>query len=272
MIAMGTAVRGRLALVFAARGGGTVLAHADVHAPLKIVRPFQLADGRVLVQILALGPGLCAGDEYAIDVTVERNASAVVIMQSASRIIGMPAGARAAQNVKLAVDAGGQLEYYPGLTIPFRDSRFVQRVHVDAAADSRLGILETWATGRSGRGEHLAFRGISSRTMVRVDGAPVYADATELAPAEGDVAGTGVLEGHRYFASGFWLNASIEPVHELAVRDGLLSAFGQTTPHRVYLRALSRDGYAMSEATNEAVRTVNAAWGLVPIPLRRFTS
>ena len=271
MIALETAVRGRLALVFAAGRGGTVLAHADVRAPLKIVRPFQLADGRVLVQILALGPGLCGGDEYTVDVTVEPNASAVVIMQSASRIIGMADGAQAAQEVKLTVAAGGHLEYYPGLTIPFRDSQFVQRVHADAAADSRLGILEAWATGRSGRGEHLAFRRISSRTMVCIDGTPAYADAIELEPGATDAAGTGVLEGHRYSASGFWHNAQMNPD---AVRDddrGLV-AFAESRPGQIYFRALTRDGCAMSTLTREAIASVNARWDLEPIPFGRFTS
>lgn len=266
------AVVGRLDLVFSARGGATALAHADVQAPLKIVRPFRLDDGRLLIQILHLGPGLCGGDEYTIDVTVERDARAVVIMQAASRVIGMSDGTEASQHVTLTVEPGGHLEYYPGLTIPFADSAFVQRVQVNAARDSRLGILETWGTGRSLRGEHLAFRRISSRTMMSVDGNIVYADATELEPRLRDVAGTGVLEGYRYVASGFWHNASLDQTAAVAPRDGVLAAFGQSTPDSVYLRALAMDGSAMADVTADAVRVVNSAWKLPPIPLRRFTS
>jgi urease accessory protein len=266
------AVVGRLDLTFAARSGRTTLAHARVLAPLKIVRPFELDDGRALVQILHLGPGLCGGDEYTIDVMVERDARAIVIMQSASRLIGMPDGTHASQRVALTVEPRGHLEYYPGLTIPFADSSFVQHVHVDAARDSRVGILETWGTGRSVRGEHLAFRRISSRTTMSVDGNIVYADAIELEPRLHDVAGTGVLEGHRYIASGFWYNAMLDGNASLATCDGVLSAFGQSTPESVYLRALSRDGVAMADVTSEAVGMVNASWGLAPIPPRRFTS
>jgi urease accessory protein len=259
--------------VFAAARAGTVLAHAHVHAPLKIVRPFELEDGRVLVQILHLGPGLCGGDEYAISITVEPGARAVVIMQSASRVIGMPEGEHASQNVELNVAAGAHLEYYPGLTIPFADSSFVQRVHVNAGRDSRVGILETWGTGRSLRGEHLAFRRISSRTTVTIDDDDiVYADATELEPMVNDVGGVGVMDGHRYMASGFWHNAVLQTDTALTMRSGVLSAFGQNTRESVYLRALAMDGCAMAQSTSEAVQIVNAAWGLPPIPLRRFTS
>jgi len=265
-------VVGRLDLVFAAARAGTVLGHAHVQAPLKIVRPFELEDGRVLVQILHLGPGLCAGDEYAINITVEAGACAVVIMQSASRLIGMPQDAHASQNITLNVEAGAHLEYYPGLTIPFADSSFIQRVQVNAARDSRVGILETWGTGRSLRGEHLAFRRISSRTTMTIDDGIIYADATELEPAAHDVSGLGVMDGHRYIASGFWHNAALERHAALTTRNGVLSAFGQSTPQSVYLRALAMDGCTMAEATSEAVQIVNAAWGLPPIPLRRFTS
>lgn len=266
------AVAGRLELTFAARGGRTSLAHAHVLAPLKIVRPFELDDGRALVQILHLGPGLCGGDEYRIDITVERHARAVVVMQAASRLIGMEDGTHASQYVRLTVEPEGHLEYYPGLTIPFADSSFVQRVDVMAARESRVGIVETWGTGRSVRDEHLAFRRISSRTTMSVDGNVVYADATDLEPAVHDVGGTGILEGHRYIASGFWHNATLDRDATISARDGVLCAFGQSTPDSVYLRALSMDGSAMAETNSEAVRIVNAAWGLTPIPLGRFTS
>jgi urease accessory protein len=248
-----------------------VLAHAHVRAPLKIVRPFDVGDGRVLVQILHLGPGLCAGDRYGISLTVKSGARAVVIMQAASRVLGMRDGTHASQEVSVNVEAGAHLEYYPGLTIPFADSSFTQRVHVDAAGDARVGILETWGTGRSVRGEHLAFRRLRSRTTLSIDGHLAYADALELEPSRANVAGSGILERHRYIASGFWHNVRLSDA-ALTPRGDVLTAFGQSTPESVYLRALAKDGAEIAALTTEAVQAVNAAWGLAPIPLRRFTS
>ncbi|MEP6918371.1 MAG: urease accessory protein UreD [Acidobacteriota bacterium] len=263
---------GSLELVFAPGPRGTVLAHAHVTAPLKIVRPFALDGGRALVQMLTLGPGLCAGDRYTIDVTVQPGASAVVIAQSATRVLGMPDSADARQSVRLTVSAGGQLEYYPGLTIPFAGSSFLQRVEAHVHPGARLGILESWSTGRISRGEHLRFRRISSRTTVSVNGSPAYADALELEPARADVAGTGILEGYRYVASGVWYGATLDPSEPESASDGVLTAIGHSTPDQVYLRALAMDGYALGVALQAAVRRVNTGWGLEPIPLRRFTS
>jgi urease accessory protein len=264
-------VHGRLELVFAPGPGGTSLAHAHASAPLRIVRPFRLDDGRALVQVVTLGPGFCGGDRYTLDVTVEPGAHAVVIMQTAARILGMTGDAQATQLVNLTVHPGGQLEDYPGLTIPFPDSSFVQQVHVAAAAGARIGILENWSMDRSSRGEHLRFRRLSSRTTVAMDGATIYADAIELEPALTNVAATGILENCRYMASGFWLGASPD-LGSLNSVDGTLMAFGHTAPDQVYLRALAMDGYAMGRLLQSAVDRINAAWSLDAIPFRRFTT
>jgi urease accessory protein len=261
-----------LELVFAPGHAGTVLSHAHVTAPLKIIRPFALGCGRSLVQLLTLGPGLCGGDQCTIDVTVEAGARAVVITQSAARLLGMSEGDVATQSVRLTVRDGGLLEYYPGLTIPFAGSSFVQRVDARVDAGARLGILESWSTGRVGRGEHLRFRHISSRTTVAVDGMPAYADALELEPAVAHVSGTGVLENYRYLAAGFWHGATLGPGPAASPPEGVLSAMGHSTFDQVYLRALATDGYALGETLQAAVARIDAAWGYEPIALRRFTS
>ena len=263
---------GRLKLIFAAGPRGTTLACAHATAPLKIVRPFSLEGGGLLVQVLTLGPGMCAGDRQSIDVTVGPGARAVVINQSASRLLAMAEGDHAALNVALTVKPGGQLEYYPGLTIPFTDSSFVQRIAADVEDGARLGLLESWATGRSSRGEHLAFRRISARTRVTLAGQPVYADALELDPCTHDVAGTGVLERHRYVASGFWFGATLAPGEGLVGSDDTLVALGQSAPGQVYLRALAMDGFAMREMVQRAVHVIDRTWDQAPVPLRRFTA
>jgi urease accessory protein len=263
---------GSLELVFAPGPRGTVLAHAHVAAPLKIVRPFALDGGRALVQVLALGPGLCAGDCYTIDVTVQAGARAVVIAQSATRVLGMLEPGEARQNVRLTVAAGGQLEYYPGLTIPFAGSSLIQRLDAHVEDGARLGIVESCSTGRASRGEHLRFRRVSTRTTVSVNGVATYADALELEPSAANVAGAGILEGYRYVASGVWYGATLERDDRAAPAAGVLTAMGQSNPDQVYLRALAMDGWAMGEALQAAVGRVNTGWALEAIPLRRFTS
>ena len=222
------------------------------------------------MQVLTLGPGLCGGDNFTIDITVQSRARAVVVMQAASRILGMPPGTKAVQSVNLSIGAGGQLEYYPGLTIPFPDASLSQRITVAVDQDARLGLLESWAMGRHSRGEHLRFRHLSSRTLVMVGGQPAFADALEIEPTVTDAAAMGILEGHRYVASGFWHGVPANA--PLATPStGALLAFGRcTSPDRVFLRALTTDGYELATALQSAVDVIDAAWGFEPIPLRRF--
>jgi urease accessory protein len=271
-VASAARFRGRLELVFAPGLRGTVLARAHTAAPLKIVRPFPLAGGGVLVQVLTLGPGMCAGDTHEIDITVEPGARAVVVMQAASRLLSMPEGSHASQDVTLAVRSGGQLEYYPGLTIPFAESSFIQRIAAGVDTGARLGILESWSTGRSSRGEHLRFRRISTRTTVTIDRDLAYADAVELEPGVHNVQGTGVLESHRYVASGFWYGATLASDPPVSARDGMLVALGQSAPGQVYLRALAMDGYALGETLQAAVHCIRGGWQQPAIPFRRFTA
>lgn len=265
-----TRLNGRIELVFRRRCEGTSLAHSRVSAPLKIVRPFALEDGRAIVQILTLGPGLCGGDACTLDVIVEPGARAVVIMQAASRILGMGDGAVATQSVNLVVRAGALLEYYPGLTIPFADSCLKQRITVVAERDSRVGILESWAMGRTTRDEYLRFKHLSSRTVVSIGDRPVFADALEIEPAVMNAVATGALEHHRYVASGFWYGVPRDALLSPPKSTSLVAFDRCASRDQVFLRALAHDGYEMTATLQSAVDTINAAWGLQPIPLRRF--
>lgn len=265
-------VEGRLELVFAPRGTRTALVHANARAPLKIVRPFPLDGGRQLVQILTLGPGICAGDSYAIDVTVEAGARAVVITQSASRLHRMAEGSRARQTVTLTVQPGGHLEYYPGLTIPFPGSEFSQEVHAAVGDRARFGLLECWAMGRIGRGEYLRFRRLSARTSVCVDGRPAYADALHLSPGEIDLDGWGLLERHRYVVSGYWCGDGIAVAPARSSTAGVLSAFGEMAPGQAYLRALAADGPALEHELRQTLARVYRCWQLDTLPFPHFAS
>lgn len=265
-------LHGRLALRFAARGAHTILCHANVVAPLKIVRPFRLDDGRLLVQLLSLGPGLCGGDCCSVDVSVEAGARVVLVAQSATRILAMRDTEPARQRVHLTVRAGGQLEYYAGLVIPFPDSSIVQRLEIDVEPLARLGVVETFAMGRTGRGEYLRFRRLYSRTVVTAGGAPLYRDGMDLRPAAANLAGTGVLEGYRYVGSGYWYGVGGADLQQASTTDGVLMAIGQPAANQAYVRVLATDGYQLAASLQQALRGIQADWGLRPIPLQRFTS
>lgn len=258
-------------MTFVSRDGRTVLADSHTRAPVALVRPFPLDAGRQLVQLITLGPGLCGGDRVDLRITVEPGANVVVTTPAASRILSMDPDRRAEQHVEITVASRATLEYYPAVTIPFPGSAFTQTIRVNACPDARVGVLETWALGRTSRGEYLQFRGISSRTTLQVDGEPVYADATELEPAQNRLAGSGLLAGRRYLASGFWFGITLDDESAAPVDDrDLMIAMAQSRPGLAYLRAIGSDAPTLETALRHATTRVAAAWGQTPVSLARF--
>jgi urease accessory protein len=238
---------------------------------MTLVRPFPLPDGRQLVQLITLGPGFCGGDTVRLRITADEGAGVVVTTTAATRLLSMHPGVHAEQHVQIDAAPGATIEYYPAVTIPFPHSAFVQTVTVRAATGARVGVLETWALGRTARGEYLDFRSLSNRTALHVDGALAYADATLLEPAVDPLRGAAVLAERKYLASGFWYGVTIadEP-RDGASTENVLIAFAQSRPGIAYLRALARDAPSLDAVLNHALRRVAVAWGNPPVSLERF--
>jgi urease accessory protein len=266
-----TEVRGCADLVFARRGSRTVLAHSRIEAPMTVIRPFDLPDGRLVVQLITLGPGLCGGDAIHVDVTVEDEARVVVTTTAATRVMTMEPGQQAEQHVRLHAGRDASIEYYPAVTIPFPGSALTQTVRVVAAPTARVAVIESWAMGRSARDEYLQFRSLSSRTTLHVDEVLTYADAMHLEPGVADAANAGVLAGRRYVAAGFWFGPPVTPEPAVApAAEGVLVAFAQSTPDVTYLRALGDDGPEVDAVLRRSVESVAAAWGVPAVHMDRF--
>ena len=259
-----------LRVVFRRRAGVTFLAEQRGQAPWRVVRPFQLPDGAALLQLAHVGPGIMAGDRYRLEIVVEDGAAVVLIGASASKVHTMPPGLHACQSVTFTVGEGASLEYYPGLCIPFPSADISQRVSVDLAASARFAMLDTWAAGRVERGERGAFRRISTRTRIAVDGRPVYRDALELSPESPGIDGHGALEGFQYVLSGIWRPTEDRQAREVS-GPGLLMAEGPVEQGR-YARALALRGIDLITLGRGLIQEQRARWGLAPLSLDRFSS
>lgn len=266
-------MNGSAELVFIRERGRTVLARSRVEAPMAIVRPFDLPDGGLLVQLVSLGPGLCGGDRIAVDVRAGRGTRVAVTTTAAARVMSMDAGAQAEQRIALHAEEDAVLEYYPCLTIPYPGSALSQVIDIESAQGSRVGAVECWAMGRAARSEYLAFRQLASRTTISRAGRRTYIDTLRFEPAAGDLAGAGVLAGRRYLASGVWtgLGGPLDgpPASAPGTGDPLV-AFGQSGPGVAYLRVLGADGPGVDGVIRASVERVSRCWGLVPVCLARF--
>lgn len=258
-------------LRFARCGNRTRLVHSRLAAPMALVRPFELPDGRLVAQLVALGPGLCGGDAIELDVVVEDEAEVLLTTTAATRVMSMEPGTLTEQHLRLRAGAGATLEYYPALTIPFPGSAIVQTLSIEAETETRIGVVESWTFGRTARDEYLDFRSLRSRTTLAIAGTTVYADTLQLEPAEDDVANAGILDRRRYLASGFFTGVgSLDAGEEPTWPESVDVALALSRPGLAYLRALADDGPALEGAVRHSVERIARAWGRPAARLDRF--
>lgn len=265
-------MNGTADLVFARERGRTVLKKSRVKAPMAVVRPFDLPDGGLLIQLVSLGPGLCGGDRITVDVRAERGSRVVVTTTAATRVMSMDGDAHGEQCIRLHAEEQAVIEYYPCVTIPYPGSALRQTIDVDTAPGARVGVLECWAMGRTARSEYLAFRSLASRTTIASGGRRQYVDVMRLEPRSADLSGAGILAGHRYLASGVWTGAGAlddEPA-PASSEGGPLVAFGTSSPGVGYLRVLGADSPCVDRVIRASVERVSRSWGLTPVCLARF--
>ena len=249
-----------------------MIAEQYASAPFKLFASHTLRDGGLVLQVSMTGPGIVSGDRLRQQIVIEPGARAVILFTSATKLLGSVDGAIAQQQLEIDVAADAQLEYYPGLVIPYADARFSQRAHVRLETGARFGMLELWATGRVEAGEELEFEAIDNRTEVLLDDRPAYRDALTMHPAAADLTGPGLLEGYRYLASGYWNWPSAEalPVRDV-VNDDVVLVAGKPGTGNFYIRALAKDGVLLRRELHRMVAASREAWGLEPLDFNRFS-
>jgi urease accessory protein len=249
--------------------GRTRLLVGDLGGPLRVMRGFQLADGRLLIQIISASPGLFAGDRYELSLEIRSGARVVVLTPAATKIHSMPAGGAAEQWISAQVAPGGSLEIYPTLSIPFTQSEFSQNVDVELSGDARFGWLDPWAFGRISSGECYAFRRLETRISIERDGLPVYRDALRLDPSARPVSGWGMLEGATHAITGCWFGSCAPWTPAGLLSEPLIS--GTVGDDGLYVRGLFPDGASFRRALAAVHDRVSMAWGVEAISRSQFT-
>ncbi|NOK63283.1 MAG: hypothetical protein GFH27_549325n9 [Chloroflexi bacterium AL-W] len=264
----------RLRLVFDQRDGQTVLREQYASSPLKIVRPFALEHGRVLLQLVNVGPGVMANDAFDIHITLCEGAKVVLLNQSATKLHSMPTEARATQHVQIHLAAEAELEYYPGLSIPYRGTAFQQQITVELAMDAKFAFFERWAMGRIAFGERFVFRHLASQIKVYRDNLLLYADALELSK---DAPQIGLTDHFAYLGAGFWFwnvlpePPLIVPISNMRLADPALvcDAFRMDA---AYVRVLANDGLTLRQHIHTFINDWHERIGLERLDFGRFGS
>jgi len=244
--------------------GRTRITDLACRPPLQVLRAHHLDRGRPdLASVIMASPagGTLQGDRLTIDIEVGPGAALRVGTQSATRIYRSPLS-EAQQVVRLAVAAGGYLEYVPDPYIPYAGSRFRSRTTATVDRDGALVVVEVVGPGRAARGEVLAYERFESKIDIcRTDGALLASDAVILDRRE-PLRDVGVLGRHVALGTLLVVRAGFPPAILLDAgrstsSTGVFGASSLPNDAGAWVRVLTDslpDAVRIIGACNDAVR------------------
>ncbi len=170
MSAESTHWQANLALRFAERDGGTILAASRHEGPLRIQKAL-FPEGPELCHAIVLHPpaGICGGDQLRIDIEVGPEAQALLTTPGAGKWY-RSAGALAEQAVTLKVGRGGTAEWLPQESIVFDAAQARMQTNVELEEGARYIGVETLCLGRRASGESFSRGQLQLATDIQLDG------------------------------------------------------------------------------------------------------
>ncbi|NDF35898.1 MAG: urease accessory protein UreD, partial [Nitrosopumilaceae archaeon] len=116
--------------------------------------------------LISSSGGILQDDRYQVDVLLQNGAMANITTQGATRIYKMDSGF-AVQDMNITVGDGCYLELVPDQIIPYKNSRYCQRVNITISDDATLVYSELVTPGRVAMGELFDYDICYLRTVVR---------------------------------------------------------------------------------------------------------
>jgi len=139
--------------------GKTIITKQFSQVPLQILRALYLEislPDMAYLYVISPSGGILQGDRYRIDVSLKNNAVAHMTTQGATRIYGMNSNF-ATQILNITVDDNCYLEYIPDQIIPYKNSRYYQKVNLNVHDNSTLIYSEVITAGRVAMGESFEY-------------------------------------------------------------------------------------------------------------------
>jgi urease accessory protein len=135
--------------------GRTIIKEKESVFPLSVQKEMyydQFQPKMTHIYIVSSSGGILQGDKYMIDIILEKNTLAHMTTQGATRVYGMNAS-NAIQVVNVSLDDGAYLEFIPDQIIPYKNSRFYQKINFKVHDNATMIYSEIISPGRSGMGE-----------------------------------------------------------------------------------------------------------------------
>lgn len=166
--------------------------------------------------LISSSGGILQDDRYQVDVLLQSGAMANITTQGATRIYKMDSGF-AIQDMNITVGDGCYLELVPDQIIPYKNSRYCQRVNITMYDDATLVYSELVTPGRVAMGELFDYDICYLRTVAKdKSGKLKLIDTSMLRPKEQNLQAMGLLGDSTVFGTIYILTKSglVEQIHD----------------------------------------------------------
>jgi urease accessory protein len=175
----------------------TVLKEQYSKVPLYTQRVLYLEESlpsMAYLYIISPSGGILQGDRYRMDITLSKNAIFHLTTQGATRIYRMDKN-YATQVVNITVGEGCYFEFIPDQIIPYRNSRFYQKVMLNVHDKATMVYSELLVPGRVASGESFDYDICYLKTIAKnQDGELRFIDIAILEPKKRILKNSGILE------------------------------------------------------------------------------
>lgn len=186
------------------KNGQTFLSDVHFTAPFKIMQPFKKKDGSLQVMLLQASAGIMDGDRQRFLFEIDPGVKLEFISQSYDKVHPMKKDF-AERTIEINAAHDSLFHFHPQPMIPFRDSKFINRMGIHLEDESsQFTLSEIFTAGRLGYGnERFAYTSYSNKVDIFRGDHHIYRDNTFFDPAEMDLEGMGMYEGYTHQANLF---------------------------------------------------------------------
>lgn len=192
--------RGSAELTFTRVGQKTAITRALASSPLRLLTPTPRTHA-AWAFTSSYGGGLVSGDRINMKICVEKNASAYLSTQSATKVYPAVGEQGSSQSLDATLADDSLLVLTPDPLVCFARARYTQTQKFHLAPTANLVLLDWFTSGRQARGERWQFSHFESRNEIFVNDAPKVVDALLLNLTQGSLAGPLSLTCYHVFAT-----------------------------------------------------------------------
>ena len=177
--------------------GRTVVTDQYYQVPLQIQRvlyPETSLPGMAYLYVISPSGGILQGDRYRIDITLKNKATSHITTQGATRVYSMNSNS-ATQIINITLNDNCYLEYIPDQIIPFKNSRYYQKVNINRHDNATLIYSEIVTPGRVAMGESFEYDICYLRTHCKNQEEKIrFIENTKIEPKKQKIKSFGILD------------------------------------------------------------------------------